>query len=358
MPERISPTGKLYNRNRSLWQIVLFLMILVAVTVILVISCLYRFVHQSDFELSLYEGLVSSRENASSGTLESSASALNGNQAKDFDFRVSDSETVWSTNTSIELFQTSYRNDKGEITVQSADEDSVVAPGTGGSYTFSLKNASNLNSNYKIWMETDVNVSSAGIPIEFRMRGSDGWLDDGAGEWLSAEQLNAASERKNLYSGKSTEYTLYWRWPYEGETDEADTTYGNLIASGNSTSAGVGNVSQTISYKVVLHTLASEGLVGSDTVTDPTDQTVTPTVTPADRNNGQDDSQQTIRNNTSSDDAKGSPASSRTTGTTSRKPSKTGDNTEILCWILILILAVTITVVAGKVIYQRKKDRE
>lgn len=351
MSEKISGREQLHSRNRNLWQFVSLLAVLVIITVVLVVTCLYHFIHHSDYEISLYQGLVSSAQDSSTssgnGTASGSTSRLSGKQAKAFDFRVSDDETVWSTETSVELFHTSYKNSNGEITVQSADSKNVVAPGTGGDYTFTLKNASKLNSNYQVWLEADVNVSSSGIPIEFRMSGSDGWID-GEGEWLSSEELNKATERRNLYSGKSTEYTLYWRWAFERDADEQDTSYGNLSVAGGSVSGGNLNVSQAVSYKVTLHTLATEGLIGEDNTETPTATPKTSTITPAQHRNAG------TENTGNSDTSDKTKAASKNTGTISKKATKTGDDTPVLNWIILLGAAGAAVVGIG---YRRRKDR-
>lgn len=348
MPEKkTAAKAELHNRSRSLWQLVLLLSILVAATVALVVTCIYQFIPRSDYEISLFDGLISEsqRTSSTSGTAEATAQAFTGAQVKAFDFSVSDNANVWGTSTTVELFQTSYKNDKGQITVQSADTGKVVAPGTGGSYTFSLKNASDLNSNYQVWLDADVNIGASGIPIEFRMSGTDGWTD-GEGNWLSADELNEATARNNLYSGKSTEYTLYWRWAFERGQDEADTSYGNISTVKDNVSGGQMNVSQSVSYKVTLHTLAAEGLIGEDITPSPI-----PTVTaPADRN----------AHNTDRNPAHISGKDKSTDSTGHRGTNaKTGDTTPVRGWLIILcIAAVTITVAAALRSRKRRKQED
>ena len=344
MPEKTSSREQFHNRNHSLWQFAMLLIILVVVTAILAGTCLYRFIHHSDYEISLYQGLMSSAQS----TAQSSTAKLNSTQAKNFNFKVSDYETVWSTETAIELFQASYSNEKSEITVQSADGKNVIAPGTGGSYTFSLKNAGKLNSNYQVWLSADMNVSSSDFPIEFRMSGSDGWVTGDDGAWKTADELNSAVAKKNLYAGKSDEYTLYWRWAYDRNADAEDTAYGNMAIGQNgstgSTSAGTMEVSQTVSYKVTLHTLASEGLIGED----PDSSATTPGTTAPDKDT------ETIQNNGSGSGADFAQAVSRDTAASAKKAAKTGDGTPIYSWLLLLGTAGVMIVLTG---YRRRKDR-
>lgn len=330
-------TRKQNQTTRTVWTSAFFLILLVAVTTALLVSCLFSYIHRSDYQINLYQGLTSKTQNAAAArnagatAVSSTTSQLTGAQAQQFDFKVSDNQNVWSTDTTIELFEVSYRNDNGQITVQSADKNKVIAPGTGGSYTFSLNNTSNLNSNYQVWLEADLSLGASGIPIEFRMSGSDGWTD-GKGEWLTADELNKITARKNLYSGKSTEYTLYWRWAFERGEDSVDTAYGNMQAGTGNTTENT-NVSQSISYKVTLHTLATDGLIGENTSSDNnTDQ------------NGNNNTGTNQNGTTGTED----------TGAISRNSVKTGDNTPVLSWILLLGAAGAIVI---GISYRRRKDR-
>lgn len=372
MPERISSRGQFHNRNRSLWQFVLLLVVMVAVTITLVATCLYQFIHHSDYEINLYQGLVSSAQNgagSSGGVVRSSASKTSGKNAKEFNFKVSDDENVWSTDTTIELFQASYRNDKGELTVQSADGSSVIAPGTGGSYTFSLKNAGKLDSNYQVWLSADMNVSSSGFPIEFRMSGANGWMTGDNGVWKTADELNDAVAQKNLYSGKSDEYTLYWRWAYDRNADAEDTSYGNLEVkqnadgSGSSSDGSTGNVtgstmqiSQSVSYTVTLHTLAAEGIIDFSNADDTQGSTPDADTAKNSNQNNKKNTEQRLQKNITDNDE--NTVSDKNTAqyhgtSTSRKAAKTGDDTVIWTWILMLGMA---EVVVLTVVWRRRKS--
>ncbi len=352
MPEKNSTIRELHTRNRNLWQIVLLLIVLVAVTIALIVTILYPFVHHSDYEISIYQGMISSRQSSARTTSADAVSTtdkLNSAQAQEFDFSVSDNEEVWSTGTTIDLFHTSYKNTKGQITVRSADTGKVVAPGTGGSYTFSLKNTSSLNSNYQVWLEANVNVESSELPIEFRMSGSEGWTD-GKGEWLTADELDKTVSRKNLYSGKSAEYTLYWRWDFDRGEDEIDTSYGNIKVGETNVSGGQMNIDQTISYKITLHTLAEEGLIGEN---------ITPTSVPAATITPGEGTPGTANTNKNSSDSGTADSNAPTDNNGSHigKTVKTGDSTPVEKW-LLLIGAAALTICTAAVLRRRKEKNQ
>ena len=46
------------------------------------------------------------------------------------EFSVSDDNTVWGTNTRVDIFRSAYENGNREIVVASSDGDKVIAPGT------------------------------------------------------------------------------------------------------------------------------------------------------------------------------------------------------------------------------------
>lgn len=291
------------NKNNIIWQIFFLLIVLSTVMTALAMSCLHSFVFHSDCEISLYKTPVFSGWNKAGtvGTtfVRSRISDLSEETKKAFDIRTFDNKNVWSTNTPIELFHTDYRNRDGEITVQNRESENLVAPGTEGSYTFSLRNAGRWDSNYRLWIEKD--AGSSEIPLEFRMSGRDGWVS-GNEKWLSAEELGKIKERKKLRSGESTQYTLYWRWVFERGADEEDTFYGNLAARQRNIAAEDADFSPSaLHYKVTLHTFAEQEML--------------------------------------EDKSAGASSAVSRTDAAQKKAVKTGDSTQVTSWMLILRMA-------------------
>ena len=256
MSKNSSTVKKRNHKNHKLCQLILILSVFVSVTAALVLSVLH--ICHSDREISLYKGLMSADQNIHrTMAMQSTAAKLTKKQAEAFGFKVLDDRKVWNTETPIELFHTSCRNKSDEITVQSMNTQKSVAPGTEGDYTFSLQNSGKRNAQYKVWFEADSNFSNYEIPLEFRISGSNGWMDR-RGKWLSAEEFSKISEKRKLCPGRNAEYTLYWRWRFERDKDEQDTLYGDFSAGTGNISVEQKNEPQEISYRVVVHTLASE----------------------------------------------------------------------------------------------------
>lgn len=323
MPERQLQRIKLYNQERILWPAVFLLAVMVIATAALVGTYLFPFTKKSDCEISLYQGQTYSEKQqlsknkattgSSTGTSSGSvtgngAGTTTGNTSTgsttgnaNAAFQVSDDQQIWSTNTSIDLFHIRYTNGYGEISVQGENGDKIVAPGTDGNYTFSLKNTGSKEADYKVWIEASTNSGDIVFPVLTKMKNTDGWLLGSDDAWENAEDLNGVSVQGQMAAGKSEEYTIYWQWPFEQEEDDRDTALGNL------------NDGQELTYTVTIHTQASMD----------TDSGA------ADRSQG-----------------------------TSINPVKTGDYTPVTRWILILTAAAAAFGIGLYFIYRRKKEQD
>lgn len=154
-------------------------------------------------------------------------------------FSIYDENTVWSTETEIQIFKVSYDNNGDAVfTVASGAGDKVIAPGTENTYTWTLKNSEDKALEYTMevlaWFEGTDQI----IPVEARLLGPEGYMTGSADSWKPVLDLNQ-TRSGSLASGQTEDYVLDWRWPFErGEGDELnandafDTMLGNLAASG------------------------------------------------------------------------------------------------------------------------------
>ena len=95
--------------------------------------------------------------------------------------------------------------------------DSVVAPGSEGSYDFTVQNISDFPLKYQISFGEE---NKDNIPLEFRLKENDGYLTE---DWTSAAGLTGIEEA--LIANSKTGYTLEWRWIFNGD-DVHDTALG------------------------------------------------------------------------------------------------------------------------------------
>ena len=127
----------------------------------------------------------------------------------------------------VNIFSAYYTGANGEIVVQSADNNKVIAPGTKGEHLIRLRNADE----YAIDYEIDPNVkflSGDRVPLLVRMRNVDGnYLLGSATEWASLQALREFSHKGTLKKAEAGEFVFEWQWPYESGNDEQDTQLGN-----------------------------------------------------------------------------------------------------------------------------------
>ena len=162
-------------------------------------------------------------------------------------FEASDDNTVWSTNTQVEIFRISYVNGEQVITVNNDNGDKIIAPGTENSYSFKLKNTGNVALDYTVELDAYFTPADIEIPINGRLNRYDGtWVIGGKDEYAKVSVLDTAEDKATLGAGKYTYYTLDWLWPFESGNDELDTMLGNLA------------VDQDLTFTIVIKTTATE----------------------------------------------------------------------------------------------------
>lgn len=152
--------------------------------------------------------------------------------------------TVWLGQTDVELFRVSYENGEGNVTVNSANGDRILAPGTENEYNFTLVNSGDVNLDYTLQMEAYVSNGEISIPIAVRLVDYNGtYLVGSADSYADVLELNRVNRQESITSGYIMPYTLQWQWPFEGD-DEYDTWLGNLAEN------------EAISLTIVIHTTA------------------------------------------------------------------------------------------------------
>ena len=167
------------------------------------------------------------------------------NQPYNPGFEVRDDNTVWTTETEVEIFRISYENGNQIVTVQGSNGDSVIAPGTDNSYTFKLKNTGNVNMKYTVEVDAYFTPADIPLPVTTRLSRYDAkWIVGGQDSWAEVSKLDAAEDSDTLKPGYYTYYTLDWQWPFEQGNDAYDTYLGNLA------------VQQDLIFTIVIRTRA------------------------------------------------------------------------------------------------------
>ena len=262
------------SKTKWIWLSVLILLVCVAATTIAFLSRLDSFLLDDEGAISLITEDTSQADDSSDETEDTQGSGSTATQTptteqeptnssdttgttttvpqatqppKNPGFEASDDNTVWSTNTQVEIFRVSYVNGEQVITVNSGNGDKVIAPGTENSYTFKLKNTGNVALDYTVEIDAYFTPADIEIPITGRLNRYDGtWVIGGKDEYAKVPVLDTAEDNATLGAGKYTYYTLDWLWPFESGNDELDTMLGNLA------------VDQELTFTIVIKTTATE----------------------------------------------------------------------------------------------------
>ncbi|MBR3779263.1 MAG: hypothetical protein IKL13_06040 [Clostridia bacterium] len=234
--------------NKWVWLAVLLLFVCVAATTIAFMSRLSPYLPSDSGAIDLLD----TERLADAGAPAPTATTIGGGTTAATapprpGMEVGDEQTVWTTDTQVEIFRIHYENGEQEITVQSQDGSKVIAPGTENNYVFKLKNTGNVTLDYTVEIDAYCAPAAYAIPVEARLTRYDGAAIVGdADGYGTVAQLDAAQDAASLGAGKYTYYTLEWCWPFEGD-DEWDTLLGNLAAE------------EELTFSIAIRTTATHG---------------------------------------------------------------------------------------------------
>lgn len=111
-----------------------------------------------------------------------------------------------------------------EADVKVGSSETIIAPGTTGSFAINLSNASEVTAQYAISYTAVKN----NIPVQFSLDGTN-WKDD-----ITELNVSASDSTKVAIGEAADTITVHWRWAFEGtttdahagQTDGSDTTLG------------------------------------------------------------------------------------------------------------------------------------
>ena len=174
---------------------------------------------------------------------------------------VEDDAGVWRQSRLIDIFHPAYVNASGERSVYSENgKDKLLAPGTGDTYRFAVKNAGNVPLDYSLSIESLYEPNELYIPIRVRLRSGGRYLVGSAASWAEPADLNRYFRSGTLAVGSNEEYSLEWEWPFEDSRNrEAIDTL--------DTSLGVTALDRDIAYWVQINIRAEASPNASPTPT-------------------------------------------------------------------------------------------
>lgn len=139
-----------------------------------------------------------------------------------WEFEYNNADVTNAANSSVpqtitfDLFNTIKDSDGTSTETDVATDETLIAPGTSGSFEFVLENLSEVNAKYAIDY-TIANTNS--IPVQFRVKTDGGTFS----EWSSSLTDVVATDIA-MESGTTT-ITVEWQWVFNGN-DVTDTTLG------------------------------------------------------------------------------------------------------------------------------------
>ena len=145
------------------------------------------------------------------------------------------------TEFTFDLFKTIKDTDGGteaDVTTQK------IAPGTKGSFSIEVTNASDVNAEYSLTLTETKATAVSSANIEYSIVGT-----DEATDWTTAiNTFNLTNTLLDMESGSKT-LTVYWRWAYSPSVaqDDADTDVGFVAANSAS------DVDKTITIEATLN---------------------------------------------------------------------------------------------------------
>ena len=241
------------NRHRIIWLSVIVLFVLAAATSIVYSLIMNNYLPDdsgaiplipetpsqstedntpAESEAPTTETEPEKQEEASAPEKEESSGTDNGDKdgfKKNPSAVVYDDDRVWTTNSKFEVFSISDENGEKKITVQSSDEDKVIAPGTEFSYVFKIKNTGNVALDNEVQVNAYITPDDVIIPITGRLSRYDGkWIAGDRENYAEVDELDLAADVTTIGAGKYAYYVLDWKWPFESGDDELDTMLGDM----------------------------------------------------------------------------------------------------------------------------------
>ena len=154
----------------------------------------------------------------------------------------------------IELFKVQYENTSGEITVQGANGENVIAPGTTVDYAVRLRNRDDVVIDFALIPQVEY-LNQDSVPIHFKLRDNYGnYVLGDENTWVDIAQLNNLIHKGSIHPGEVFTYYLSWEWIFEvSEDQDAYDTY-----LGNQEGQEVPGVSVTLTTESIANPVISK----------------------------------------------------------------------------------------------------
>ncbi len=232
------------SRLSNIWLTVLLLVVMVLASAALLGSFIKRYVAQEKNVIAVMADSNDVRNEYNDKSLPAGANP--------------GLKPSWENTTSIDLFKNTYTNHLGEVTVESANKDKVIAPGTSHDYEFNLKNTGNISLDYTLTLKGVFDLHDHHLPFYVRLSRGDKWVVGGDEHWVNVDALETVVEKNTLPIGEKVTYTFEWQWPYEtdAETAKLIDDLNKTFMLGNPNDTNLGNVTADADFHLSVITSA------------------------------------------------------------------------------------------------------
>ena len=174
-------------------------------------------VNDDDLRDKTKDSTDTSKNNMSYGTISKSSLPV-FNEDEDSNYLekifVDDKNGDYVYQQNLAIFNNKYFNDRN-----------VIAPGVSSTYNFKVHNNTTMKIKYKIEMYEATDYT---INLMYRLKRNGEYIIGNGNSWVSAD--NIKSDYMNLDAKRYDNYSLDWKWSYDGDHDDEDTMAGeNMI---------------------------------------------------------------------------------------------------------------------------------
>ena len=211
------------TKTKKSLLIAVILLLLVIITAAIVINVAFSITENptADKMISLTANAPVYNTAYAQNNTESSSLPSISDSSKQGGLSVSDSDQIWTTNTTVNIFE---HNDPHVSTDGTGSANHTIAPGTENNYTFSLSNDKEYSIKYTLDISGE-NDSVHTIPVMVQILDSNG--NSLSGDMKPIKELNSVTVNGSIKPYSDTQYQIHWKWDFENSTDDYDTFLGN-----------------------------------------------------------------------------------------------------------------------------------
>lgn len=130
----------------------------------------------------------------------------------------------------LELFKIAYSNEAGEITVQGANGQNVIAPGTTVDYDINLRNRDDVAIDFVMKPQVTY-LTDDPVPLQVKLSDHYGnYILGSDTEWVEIDALNSIAHKGAIHEGEVFTFHLSWQWVFE--TGEEGNSYDTFLGNG------------------------------------------------------------------------------------------------------------------------------